>query len=126
MFTMFPAGVPGVGLIVLRLCTVGSLVACVLASDESCSEWPFLTLVPLIVLLLVGLLTPFSCLALLGLQSTIAYRFGMSGLWHCWLSVLLTITVLTLGPGAYSCDAVLFGRHRLTIRRPPPDTKPHA
>ena len=126
MFTMFPAGVPGLGLLILRLCATGALVTCVLASDESYSEWPFLALLPLIFLLLVGLLTPFSCIALLGLQGVVAYRFGMSGVWHCWLSVLLTITVVTLGPGAYSCDAVLFGRHRLTIRRPPPDTKPHA
>src|ERR1700677_1493220 len=123
---MFPAGVPGVGLIILRLCATGSLVACVLAADEILSEWPFLLLVPLIFLLMIGLLTPFSCVALLGLQVAIAYRFGMFGLWHCWLSLLLTITVLTMGPGAYSYDAALFGRHRLTIQRPPTDTRPPA
>jgi hypothetical protein len=126
MFTMFPAGIPGVGLIILRLCSIGASVVCVLASDGSWSEWPFLLLVPLIFLLMIGLLTPFSCLALLGLHGVLAYRFDVFGLWHCWLSLLLTIAVLCLGPGAYSCDAVLFGRHRLTIRRPPPDTKPHA
>lgn len=72
---------------------------------------------PFIILLMIGLLTPLNYVALLGSQGAIAYRFGMLGLWHCWLSLMLAVTVLALGPGAYSCDALLFGRHRLTIRR---------
>lgn len=123
---MFPAGIPGVGLIILRLCAIGASVVCVLASDGRWSEWPFLLLLPLIFLLMIGFLTPFSCLAILGLHAAIAYHFEVFGLWHCWLSLLLTITVLCLGPGAYSCDAALFGRHKLTIRRPSPDIKPDA
>jgi hypothetical protein len=111
---------------ILRLCAIGSSVVCVLASDGSLMDWPFLLLVPLILLLIIGLFTPFSCLTLLALQSAVAYRFEVFGLWHCWLSLLLTITVLCLGPGAYSCDALLFGRHRLTIRRPPSNTNPPA
>jgi hypothetical protein len=123
---MFPAGVPGVGLIILRLCALGASIACVLTSDGSLPDWPFLSLMPILVLLILGFLTPLSCLILLGIQAAIAYRFGMPGLWHCWLSLLLTITVLAMGPGAYSCDAILFGRQKVIIRRQPPDTKPPA
>jgi hypothetical protein len=114
---MFPAGIPGLGLIILRSCAIGAAVTCVLASDEKYLDWPFLLLMPSTALLVIGLFTPFCCVMLLALQGAIAYRFGMFGLWHCWLSLLLTITVLALGPGAYSCDAALFGRHRLTISR---------
>lgn len=120
---MFPGGVPGVGLVILRLCAAGASLACVLASDSNVLEWPFVVLAPIAVLLIIGLLTPFTCVTLLGLQGAIAYRFGMFGLWHCWLSLFLAISVLTIGPGAYSCDSVLFGRRRLTVRSAPLDKK---
>ena len=106
LYLMFPDRGPGLGLLWLRLCVAGGLLA-----GGSPAGAAGLLCLAAIGLLLPGLLTPLAVLlAVPGL-----YGQGAALPW-----LLLPLALLMLGPGAYSLDARLFGR-RLLQRRPPPN-----
>jgi hypothetical protein len=114
---MFPAGPPGAGLIILRVCAAGMMLGYALSAGEKASSWNFLVLLPIAFLLLVGLMTPIACVGALGIQSINAWKASFSGFPCCVLGLLLFIAVLLLGPGAYSLDALRFGRRRVIVSR---------
>ena len=114
---MFPAGPPGAGLILLRLCATAMVVGYALCVGEKAPNWVFIVLWPVAGFLVAGLMTPFACAAALALQITVAWETGFGGVPCCVLGVLLIIAVLLLGPGAYSLDALRFGRRRVTVSR---------
>jgi hypothetical protein len=114
---MFPAGIPGFGLAILRFCAAAAGIASVMSGGESCSTWICAAFLPFGLALLLGVLTPGSCIGSLALQSIIVYQAGTAGLAHCSLSILLATAVLMLGPGAYSVDARLFGRRQVIVRK---------
>ena len=118
MFTMFPAGIPGFGLAILRFSAAGAGIASVMSGGENCSNWICIAFLPFGLALLLGVLTPVSCIGSLALQGVIIYQLGPAGIAHCALSILLATAVLMLGPGAYSIDARLFGRRRVVVIAP--------
>jgi uncharacterized membrane protein YphA (DoxX/SURF4 family) len=128
LFSTFPGGRPGAALLLLRV-TVGvtSAVEGVLYLTSG-SKWAFDVLLPCVLLvlggafLLIGLATPFAS-ALVGLAG-----IGIAVLWvpaphgdlfDGKLGFLPMIAVVgaiaLLGPGAFSIDAYLFGRHEIVI-----------
>ena len=114
---MFPAGAPGVGLILLRVCCVGMMLGYALSADKKVSSWSLLVLLPVALLLLAGLMTPIAGVGGLAIQSMNAWRASFA-IFPCYvLGFLLLITVLLLGPGAYSLDALRFGRRRVIVFR---------
>jgi hypothetical protein len=117
MFTMFPAGSPGFGVAILRFSAAGAGIASVMSGGENCSNWICIAFLPFGLALLLGVLTPVSCIGSLALQGVIIYQLGQTGIAHCALSILLATAVLMLGPGAYSIDARLFGRRRVVVRK---------
>jgi hypothetical protein len=114
---MFPAGPPGAGLILLRLCATGMAVGYALSAGAKVPNWGFLLLLPVAFFLLLGLMTPVASVGALSMQGIIAWKAGFSGLPCCVLGVLLLTAVLLLGPGAYSLDALRFGRRRVIVSR---------
>lgn len=127
LFSTFPSGSPGVGLLLLRV----ALAVALLVHGAKCLGDDRATLgasaVGLMValsggLLLFGLMTP-----LAGLLAAVE----TSGLFVSWLPsprpnvfdvgltallvVLVAVAIALLGPGAFSLDAVLFGRREITI-----------
>ncbi len=114
---MFPAGAPGIALLVLRV----SLAAAILDGDPDCLKpavGPLicLALVAQGILLCIGLMTP--------VVSVIACLFEIASLLiaahadipFVVLSSLNAGAIALLGPGAYSLDARLFGRRVIVFR----------
>ena len=119
LYSMFPQGGPGLGLLLLRLATA-AMFALNLTHRFSFAppvlHWFFLSLIGLIsFLLLIGLFTPvlasIACIAAIGNlfwgDQSVVYVFR----------VLTSAALIFLGPGAYSVDAKLFGL-RVTVIPP--------
>lgn len=108
---MFPAGAPGIALLLLRLC-----VAVMLFIDTAGRVlWPasiWLAIVSFVAAVAVaaGFLTPILALicGALKVYALIGTAQGIAPL--IVLALLLSIAVAMLGPGAYSLDAKMFGR----------------
>jgi uncharacterized membrane protein YphA (DoxX/SURF4 family) len=122
LFSGFADGLPGTGLLLLRLLTSLALIhfgiAGVLASP------PLTTVVLQIIgigagiLLLVGLWTPVAgtLAAIVKLWIALSPYFSHSGdPWIAILQAALGAVLAMLGPGAWSIDARLFGRKRIDI-----------
>jgi len=116
LFSTFPSGAPGVGLLLLRLALAASLVdhgrqcICLAAPTLPCAF-----LLVLACLLCFGFITPvvssLSCLAGLG-------DFAIAGYGNWQSAVLLGLTAIALallGPGAYSIDGRRFGRRLIVF-----------
>jgi uncharacterized membrane protein YphA (DoxX/SURF4 family) len=131
LFSAFPGGPPGIGLLVLRTAAGATLAAqgiiCLALHPHLTMAW-LATAVLLTVtgiFILIGFLTPiFSPLA--ALQCLGIAVFGISFPWCLFDSKLVTfqataILVATafLGPGAFSLDARLFGWKEIVIPAAP-------
>ncbi len=115
---MFPAGLAGAALLILRMCTAGSIGTCAYAHGRFASGWIAVAIISLIVLIGVGFLTPIACgLAVLLELYCLIYSQGTDA-WHVVNTLLVTLSLGLLGPGAFSLDARLFGRRRLIVPKP--------
>ena len=128
LFSTFPHGSPGVGLLLLRAGASGALIAHAAAclANRHAASWGTWAVGVMAVLtgalLLVGLMTPFA--GVLG-------ALGSAGVALSWfpspapstsgahavdlLLMVVTAAIALLGPGAISVDAALFGRREITI-----------
>ena len=128
LFSAFPAGLPGVGLLLLRAVVGASLVAQGLATFLSNEHsTPSVGLIAVLLLtsglfVLIGFLTPiFSPLAALECLG-IALSWFPLPLWTFSGSKLaitqliaISTAIALLGPGAFSVDARLFGWKEIVI-----------
>lgn len=117
LFSMFPVGWPGIGLLCLRLAVALSL-GLVMPSTQirfPAVEWAMEILG---FLLVIGFATP--------ILAVLAALVGICGLsdmgnasWEYVVSwVLVACALALLGPGAYSVDARLFGRRSVILNSP--------
>jgi len=135
LYSTFPDGWPGVGLVILRIAVAMNAIAqglCALAASTGAFSLPWaLGLFAIItgIMLLLGLLAPVAAVVL-----TLGYLINGVTLFlttdagkHAnaftafYLAAMSTALIL-LGPGAFSVDARLFGRLEIIIpegRRPP-------
>ena len=115
LFSLFPTGMPGIGLILLRVS-----VAAVLLVDGTAhwtlvtSWWTFLLVAVPAGALCLGFLTPYvaslCCVIEVGvLWTTRAEEF------HLVIAMASSVVVAMVGPGAYSLDARMFGRRLLRL-----------
>jgi len=130
LFTTFPGGSPGLGLLLLRFAVAAALaahgVACLADGRASLGAWAVGALAGITgSLLVLGLLTPLSGalaattvagLALAVLPSPTGHVFGDGA--TAFAVVLAAAALALIGPGAFSVDAALFGRREITIPRP--------
>ena len=113
---MFPTGMAGAALLVLRV----SIAATLVVNGTShwvpvTSFWMFSGLALLAILLWLGVLTPY-CAAVGCLVQLYVLCTGAAGNQFLLVSSILNSGVLAvLGPGAYSIDARIFGRRLLTL-----------
>jgi uncharacterized membrane protein YphA (DoxX/SURF4 family) len=123
LFSTFPDGWPGFGLLLLRL-GAGTALAC-LGISELFRAFPepitvARDLVAAIggIFLLVGLWTPLMGGLAAANELLVAFSMYSSQRDVQWIHVLLAVLtagVAMLGPGAWSVDARLFGRKRFDI-----------
>lgn len=113
---MFPSGRPGVALLLLRLAVAAGL--CLMPDSGRAlylvlpSPLPLPVLSLLAAMLVLGLLTPLTALAVWVL-GVLALRASVQA--PLILIVLQALVLMLIGPGAYSVDARLFGRRKLVF-----------
>ncbi|MDQ1470228.1 MAG: hypothetical protein QOJ99_1708 [Bryobacterales bacterium] len=122
LFSTFADGLPGIGLLLLRLLTAIALIHFAIASML---ETPPLTIVVLQfiaacagILLLVGLWTPVAGALAAIVEVWIAFSRLFSHPGDPWIAItqaVLGVILAMVGPGAWSVDARLFGRKRIDI-----------
>jgi putative oxidoreductase len=118
LFSIFPNGWPGAGLLLLRVASGGYLASAGLAASIT-DGFRLVGLLPLTIvisggLLLIGLWTPVAGILavlleiLMILKSSEEPKLGI-------LLVCICGAIAMLGPGWWSIDSVLFGRRRLDM-----------
>lgn len=137
LFSAFPAGLPGVGLLLLRVVVGAALVAhgvlCLVSSDRITLVVSVSTALLLLSggCLLIGFLTPILSL-LAGLECLGIvwswFPFQLLSPFESKLAlapiIAMAAAIALLGPGAFSLDARLFGWKEIVIppaSRPPQD-----
>jgi uncharacterized membrane protein YphA (DoxX/SURF4 family) len=128
MFSMFPDGWPGAGLLLLRIAAGAVLIIQGIAYFGDRNELGFLVLAVASVMVAVGLLLLTGLLT--RLVAVAAAIVGVSGVspWFpkvsadpfvnpttATLFAAIAFAVICLGPGAFSLDARLFGRREIII-----------
>jgi putative oxidoreductase len=122
LFSGFAGGLPGTGLLLLRLLTGATLIYFGIADLRDAP--PLTTAVLQIIgisagiLLLVGLGTPVAGVlaAIVKLSMAFSAYFSHSGdPWAPLVPAVLGAVLAMLGPGAWSIDARLFGRKRIEL-----------
>lgn len=128
LYSGFPGRAPGAGLVLLRLAVGGTIAArifscapgwqdarlagvavCLLAIG-ACIVFGFLTRIAAVILAILAASVTFSPLARPVFGSVQARPFGFDVL-------IIALAIALLGPGAFSFDAVLFGRRKVIIPR---------
>jgi putative oxidoreductase len=122
LFSGFAGGLPGTGLLLLRLLTGAALIHFGIASLREAPPLPTAVLqitgVGAGILLLVGLWTPVAgaLAAIVKVSIAVSRYFSHSGdPWIPILQAVLSAVVAMVGPGAWSIDARLFGRKRIDM-----------
>jgi hypothetical protein len=120
---MFPAGGPGIALVLLRLVVSVCTVMAICRPDHLPSPWLAASLGLVVLALWVGLLTPI--FAAMAIAAQIGGWFVIGSYVQLrTLSMLIAMALLLLGPGAYSVDGRRFGRRLLTFpEKNPPDDR---
>jgi putative oxidoreductase len=119
LFSTFPDGWPGAGLLLLRL---AAAIPLVIAGSPQLPGLPPSAPIPVHVIAVVtgiflfaGFWTPFAALLQAVIEIWIVYSAaGEAGI-HLLLAAL-GLGLVMLGPGAWSVDARLYGRKRIEIR----------
>jgi len=113
---MFPAGWPGVALLLLRFALAAMLLPSTLGVPINLeSLWVLTGLALVAIALCVGVFTPIASVLCVAIELA-AWQFsstGLSPLHVC--AIVVAIALAMLGPGGYSLDASLFGRRKIVF-----------
>ena len=123
LFSMFPRGLPGLALFLLRISVACGVLLNVFGRRRELAAWLIVSSFLLAANLFIGLFTP--VVALLALAANLAIPVSCSvGLQSAGYIAIATINALVLcllGPGSYSIDAHLFGRRVINLISPDGD-----
>jgi uncharacterized membrane protein len=118
LFSAFPTGSPGFGLLLLRAFVALTLVAqsltYVKSADSGLLNWlPVALAIVTGGCLLIGFLTPVMAVVIAG--GAIAFAILFDHNYTTVSIIILAPAIALLGPGAFSVDARLFGRREILI-----------
>jgi len=135
IFSTFPGGSPGLGLLLLRIMVGGT--AATLGTQyfsDTIDRTPIIWTLAVILILggtsiVIGFLTPFASLAVglcvFGITISWFPAPPLNGLGMRFLAFVVVTTavgIALLGPGAFSLDGYLFGRREIVIPPRPPES----
>ncbi len=106
---MFPTGTAGAALLLLRMLVAVNLVW------EGSAHWTLVTADWIAICLCIGLVTPYAATFSCVIQLIVTYEVRGEHGFHLALSLLSSLVLAALGPGAYSIDSRLFGRKQIRI-----------
>jgi uncharacterized membrane protein YphA (DoxX/SURF4 family) len=128
MFSTFPDGLSGLGLVILRFVLGALLTISVFASLRDRHDWNVLTAMVVILTLISGLLiitgyrtrlaAMVAGVAMVGCMVFLTSAQGLEMLDTRTteiIAITIAIAVACLGPGAFSIDSRLFGRREIVI-----------
>jgi putative oxidoreductase len=119
LFSTFPTGRPGAGLLLLRLAVGASLILeripVIWVIPQSLGFEVRVVLVCVGIFLLCGLWTPVMGSVAAVIELLITFSPVGNSATHALLAIL-SISLALLGPGAWSIDAHIFGRKRIDIK----------
>jgi hypothetical protein len=111
LFSMFPDGTAGWGLLLLRGCAAGMLFRnSVLDATISIPTWEIAAVCILAGAFCLGVYTPLSCCGSGLLQVFVLLSTHQQNSLHFLFTFCVTSVLFLLGPGAFSVDSRLFGR----------------
>lgn len=116
LFSIFPTGMAGVALLILR-CVV-ALALIVETRSFSALGWAYVldALVALVGLFLfLGFLTPYCAALCCVVELALLVASGLPYGFQFGMAALTAASMVALGPGAYSLDARFFGRKLIKI-----------
>jgi hypothetical protein len=118
---MFPPGLPGLALLLLRLSVAVALLLHSYAHRDALPGWIHATAILISLVVSVGYLTPIAAIAALAYHMLMALGLGAGA--DATAAVLVpaidALALALLGPGAYSIDSRRFGR-RVVVLPPLP------
>lgn len=112
---MFPAGLPGIALVILRISVAITVFVQGYSQREQLGAWVLGCLLLQAFTLVAGFLTPIFALLAVAVQFFGPWPISISSLFV--VSILNALALALLGPGAYSFDAARFGRR--VVELPP-------
>jgi uncharacterized membrane protein YphA (DoxX/SURF4 family) len=116
LFSIFPAGSPGVALIVLRSIVAVRVFAEARTHSTTDCAIPLDILASVVGLsLFLGFLTPYCAAICCVAEFMLVAMSWTPDEFSLWMSALTSGSVAVLGPGAYSVDAKIFGRRLIEV-----------
>jgi len=118
LFSTFPNGWPGTGLMLLRCAAAFALISDSVAGFTPAAPGSTLFLPTLGIavglLLVAGLWTPVAAIALVTIELGYATQHVWTDHSHTFVAVV-GVSLAMLGPGTWSVDASLYGRMRIDL-----------
>jgi hypothetical protein len=116
LFSSFPSGLAGGALVLLRLSLAASLIGAAFLRSGAHVPFPVLALVGVIALaVLLGVMLPLCCAVAVGSQLILAQLSGWPSPMAVVIETAQTAALGCLGAGAYSVDAILYGRRVVVL-----------
>jgi hypothetical protein len=121
LYSMFPAGQPGIGLLFLRMSACVALFADAGSfGGTTIRSGGAIAVFALVVSLGIGFATPLSAAICCCIELAIAYSAIGPQLLQSAVALLAFAALALIGPGAYSLDAKLFGRRLIVSSKSAP------
>lgn len=118
LFSMFPRGLPGLALLLLRVSVATALLVEIHSHRRDLSGWIQAAAILISVASSAGYLTPIVAVMGLVFHALIWCGLGIGSAAVAIMISLDAIALALLGPGAYSVDSYRFGRRVVVL--PPP------